>query len=424
MQVYSHDAAHTVVEPYHLNTLYLLSALCLILMTLSLGTQPLYLRSELGISAARAGAINANIMVVGETLELIVAGLVGYLSDRLGRKRIMVQGFLLAAVGASVAPFSAVLAGWFGVGGLTIYYMARMLMAVGIGAVWPQLWAIGGDYSDHGSRARLMGNSAFMMALGKTLVYAVLMQIPPKGGIVLTMLLVAVAAFAGAKLAESRMIDAGVKLQQPSVPWGRIRRLLADNPRLRLSFAAGFLARSDMVITALFLMLWCVYFAERAGVTREAAAAHGGMLIGLAGLVVMVSIPLWKIAIERFGRVAAIAASVALSGVGFVMIGFVANPFESFIMLPVAIAALGQAGCFLTPSILAVDVTPPDIRGSVLGAFAVVGGVGQVFFIQSGGILYDVVGPAGPFVFIGLANLIVTAYAVSMMDLGAEVRPS
>jgi hypothetical protein len=40
-------------------------------MTLSLGTQPLYLRSVLGISPANAGAINANIMVLAELLELL-----------------------------------------------------------------------------------------------------------------------------------------------------------------------------------------------------------------------------------------------------------------------------------------------------------------------------------------------------------------
>lgn len=412
----SPDASHPSIEPHHLNTLYLLSALCLILMTLSLGTQPLYLRSVLGISSANAGAINASIMVLGETLELLVAGALGYLSDRVGRKRIMVQGFLLAGIGAVIAPFSATIGSVVGGSGLAVYYVARMLMACGIGAVWPQLWSIGGDFSEPGNRARLMANSAFMMALGKTLVYAILMQIPPKGGVVLTMLLVAIAAFAGAQLARTSMIDVGPKLLEASVPWRRVSRLLQDDRRLRLSFAAGFLARSDMVITALFLMLWCVYFAETEGVTREVAAAHGGMMVGLAGLVVMVSLPVWKAFIERFGRVASIAAAVALSGLGFVMIGLVANPFDAFIMLPVVVSATGQAGCFVTPSILVVDVTPPDIRGSVLGAFAVIGGIGQVFFIQIGGFLFDTVGPTSPFVFIGVANLVVMAYAFSVMN--------
>ena len=418
----NNDAPPQLVEQHHWNTLYLLSALCLMLMTLALGTQPLYLRSVLDIPFANAGAINANIMVLAELLELVVAGAVGYLSDRVGRKRIMVQGFLLAGVGAAMAPFSTVIAGLLGSGGLTFYYLCRLVMAAGIGAVWPQLWAIGGDFTDHDNRPRLMANSAFMMALGKTLVYGILMQIPRSAGVILTMLLIAVAAFGGAQLAQTCLIDVGPKLRQPAVPWRRIRRLLEDDRRLRLSFATGFLARSDMVITALFLMLWCVYFAERAGVTREEAAAHGGLMIGLAGVVVMLSLPFWKAFIEHYGRIPAIAASVALSGLGFMLMGLVVNPFDWFVVLPVTVTAAGQAGCFVTPSILAVDVTPPDIRGSLLGAFNVVGGMGQVFFIQIGGILFDAMGPASPFVFVGLANLIVMAYAISVMNSPKDRR--
>jgi len=416
------DAPRQLVGQHHRNALYLLSALCLILMTLALGTQTLYLRSVLDISAANAGAINANIMVLAELLELVVAGAVGYLSDRLGRKRIMVQGFLLAGVGAAMAPFSTVIAGLLGGGGLAFYYVSRLLLAAGIGAVWPQLWAIGGDFTDHSDRPRLMANSAFMMALGKTLVYGVLMQIPRSAGVILTMLLIAVAAFAGAQLARTCMIDVGQKLRQPAIPWRRIRRLLEDDRRLRLSFATGFLARSDMVVTALFLMLWCVYFAEGAGVTHEEAAAHGGLLVGLAGVVVMLSIPFWRAFIEHYGRVSAIAASVALSGLGFLLMGLVANPFDWFVVLPVIVSATGQAGCFVTPSILAVDVTPPDIRGSLLGAFNIVGGMGQVFFIQIGGILFDAMGPASPFLFVGLANLLVMVYAISVMNSPRERR--
>jgi DHA1 family tetracycline resistance protein-like MFS transporter len=177
-----------------------------------------------------------------------------------------------------------------------------------------------------------------------------------------------------------------------------------------------------MVITALFLMLWCVYFAEQAGVTREEAAAHGGLMIGLAGVVVMLSLPFWKAFIEHYGRIPAITASVALSGLGFILMGLVVNPFDWFVVLPVTVTAAGQAGCFVTPSILAVDVTPPDIRGSLLGAFNVVGGMGQVFFIQIGGILFDAMGPASPFVFVGLANLIVMAYAISVMNSPKDRR--
>jgi len=416
VHIQPNDTPLQLVEKHHWNALYLLSALCLILMTLALGTQTLFLSSVLNISVANAGAINANIMVLAEMLELVVAGTVGYLSDRVGRKRIMVQGFLLAGVGAVMAPFSTVIEGLFGGGGLTFYYLSRLVIATGIGSVWPQLAAIGGDFTDHDNRPRLMVNSVFMMALGKTLVYGVLMQIPRSGGVILTMLLIAVAAFAGAQLAKTYMIDVGPRLRQSAFPWRRIRRLWKDERRLRLSFATGFLARSDMVITALFLMMWCVYSAERGGVTSEEAAAHAGLMIGLAGVVVMVSIPFWKTFIEHYGRVPAIAISLALSGLGFMLMGLVGNPFDWFVMLPIIVTAAGQTGCFVTPSILAVDLTPPDIRGSLLGAFNIVGGIGQVFFIQIGGILFDKMGPASPFVFVGLANIVVMAYAIAVMN--------
>jgi MFS transporter, DHA1 family, tetracycline resistance protein len=410
------DAPRQPVEQHHRNALYLLSALCLILMTLATGTQTLFLHSALDLSAANAGAINANIMALCEVLELVVAGIVGYLSDRVGRKRIMVQGFLLAGVGAVMAPFSTVIAGLFGGGGLAFYYVSRLLLAAGVGAVCPQLFAIGGDFTDHSDRLQLMTNEAFMMTLGETLVYGVLMQIPRSGGVILTMLLIAVAAFAGAQLAQTSMIDVGPRLREPSVPWQRIHRLLKDDRRLRLSFATGSLARSDMAVTALFLMLWCVYFAKQAGVTSEEAAAQGGLMVGLAGVVVMVSIPFWRAFIEHYGRVSAIAASLALSGLGFLLIALVGNPFDWFVVVPVTVTAAGQAGCFVTPSILAVDIAPPDIRGSLLGAFNVVGDLGQAFCIQIGGILFDAMGPASPFLFVGLANLVAMAYAISVMN--------
>lgn len=391
------------------------------MMTLAVGTQPLFLRNVLGISPDSAGTINSNIMVLAETLELVVVGSVGYLSDRLGRVRIMVVGFALAGLGALMAPFSAAIAHLLGGGGLVLYYLARLIMAAGIGAVWPQVSTLAGDYTVEANRARLMANNAFMMAFGKTLVYLILMRIPLHAGVIVTMLLIAATAFAGAWLAHSRLIDVAPKMRQRAVPWRQIRQLLRDEPRLRLCFATSFLARSDMVITALFLMLWYVYFADIVDVTDEQAAARGGLMIGLAGVVVMASIPVWKMVIHRYGRVTAIIAGLALSGLGFVSMALVANPFEWFIVLPVILTAAGQAGCFVAPQVLTVDVTPPDILGSVLGASNVVGGLGIIFFVQVGGILFDTLGPSAPFVFVGLANFKVIAYAIFLLGRAARL---
>ena len=384
----------------------------MIFMTLAVAIQPLFLRNVLGVSFENAGTINANVQVVTEVLDILLIGYLGYLSDRFGRVPIMVVGFLLAAIGALLSPFSLQLGALFGVGGLAFYYLTRIIMSLGTGAVWPQLSTVAGDLTRFDNRARLMANTAFMMAFGATLVYAVVMQILQQTGIVALMLLTAMIALFGAWLTKNCVADVAPKLDNAGVPWRRIRDLVVSQPRMRLAFASAFFARSDMVFVGLFLMLWFIYFAELLGIDQEEAAAQAGLLVGLTGLIVLISIPLWGRVIERVGRVMAIAIGMGLSGLGFVSLGFIVDPFGWSIVLPTVLVGLGQAGCLVAPQVLAIDMTPQQIRGSVLGAFNVVGGIGTVLFIQVGGVLFDEVGPHAPFVFVGIGNLLIMGLAL------------
>ncbi len=408
------------IQTHQRNALYLLSALCMVFMTLVVAIQPLFLRNVLNISFATAGAINANVQVVTEILDLFVFVYLGYLSDRLGRVKIISAGFLVAAVGGLIAPLSP----WIGgaAGALAVYYVARVVMSLGTGAVWPQLSALAGDFSDDANRARLMSNTAFMMAFGVTLVFAVLMQIPRHAGITATMLLTAAIALAAAWLARTFLVDVAPRTSERSIPWRRIWELVRTEPRLRLAFASSLFARSDMVFVGLFLMLWFIYFADLVKVDQARAAANAGLLIGLMGGVVMLSIPLWRMFIERFGRIQAIALGMTLSAVGFMTLGLVVNPFSWFIVLPVLLFSAGQAGCFIAPQILTVDHAPRELLGSVLGVFNVLGGLGIIFFVQIGGFLFDYVGPPAPFVFTGVGNLIITLYAVWILKAEGRRR--
>lgn len=401
-----------LVERQHFNTLYLLSAICTIFMTLAIAVQPLFLRNVLGLSFENAGIVNANIQVVTEVLDLGLIMYLGYLSDRFGRIPIAVVGFLVAAFGAVLATFSLELGTLLGVGGIAFYYLSRIIMSLGTGAVWPQLSTMAGDFTNYESRPKLLAKTVFMMALGATLVYAVLMQIPKHSGLVVVMLLTAAVALIGAWLTRNFMIDVAPKLKESGVPWGRIRDLLAKDERVRLSFASAFFARSDMVFIGLFVMMWYIYFADLVGVTQEEAAAQAGLLIGLTCFIVLVSIPFWGRLIERYGRVASIAIGMSLSGLGFVAMGFIVNPFEWTILFPISLIAVGQAGCLIAPQVLVLDLSPKEIRGSVLGAFNVVGIIGIIFFVQVGGWLFDHIGPHAPFVLIGVGNILLTCYAL------------
>ena len=403
------------VETRHFNTLYLLAALSMIFMTMALALQPLYLRKILGLARDNAGFVNANIQVITELVDLLFVGYLGYLSDKLGRIPVVMYGFILAGFSALLLPFSQELGIWTGVGGLTLVYIFRSSMSLGTTAIWPQIAALAGDFSDMHNRPRLLAKAGFMMAFGATLVYTVLMQIPQHSGVVLAMLLMAAVAFAGAWLTRNFLVDVAPKVPGDRVPLKAIIQLLRDEKALRLSFLSAFTSRNDMVLLGLFLMTWAIYFADVLAIDHAQAAAQAGMVIGFIGLVVLLTINLWGEMIVRLGRLPAMILGLCLSGAGFAGMGMIVNPLGGWVFLPAFLVGVGQAGCLLAPQTVTLDLAPEAMRGSVLGAFNTVGCVGIIFFLQVGGLLFDWFGPSAPFVFTGIANFIIMFYGLSIL---------
>ena len=410
------------VEERHYNTLYLLAAVSMIFMTMALALQPLYLRKVLGLARDNAGFVNANIQVITELVDLLSVGYLGYLSDRKGRIPVVVAGFFLAGISALLLPFSQELGVLTGIGGLTFVYIFRSSMSLGTTAVWPQIAALAGDFSDAENRPRLLAKAGFMMAFGATLVYTVLMQIPQHAGVVVAMLLMAGIGIAGGWLAKNFLVDVAPKVPSDKIPLKAIIQLLKDKKALRLSFLSAFTSRNDMVILGLFLMTWAIYFADILGLDHAQAAAQAGMVIGFIGLVVLSTITFWGELITRMGRVPAMILGLCLSGAGFAGMGLIVNPLGGWVFLPAFLVGIGQAGCLLAPQTVTLDLAPEAMRGSVLGAFNTVGCIGIIFFLQVGGFLFDWLGPSAPFVFTGVANFVIMFYGLSMLKARPDPR--
>ncbi len=416
------DAAEMPQQPleaHHHNALYLVVAVVMILMTMIVALQPLYLSEVLGLARDNAGFVNANIQVISEVLDLLLVGYLGYLSDRVGRIPLLVYGFLFTGVMALFAPFEKEIAFALGLGSLLVFYVIRILMSLGTTLIWPQVIALAGDYGSNRDPTRLVRNVGFMMAFGVSLVYAVFMQIPNYVGLRAIMVMIAVVAFVGAWLARNLLVEASAARQketQQEFPLSLLWNLLRQDKKLALSFLTAFTSRNDMVVVGLFLMTWFIYFADLVpGMDRIHAASQAGIVIGFMGGMVLVAIPFWGKVIERYGTVAAMAMALLLTGCGFAAIGLILNPLGWWILLPISLVGVGQAGSILASQIVVLDSAPQGIRGTALGVFNTVGCIGVVFFLQVGGVLFDWIGPTAPFTLVGIANLITFSYALLVM---------
>ncbi|MDQ6991932.1 MAG: magnetosome biogenesis transporter MamZ [Mariprofundus sp.] len=394
-----------------LNALYLLCAISAVFSALIVGIQPLYLERVLDIPMVAAGEINASVQVVVELTGLLLIYFMGYLSDRYGRSPVIVLGFLIAGVGALVMPFSLQIGAVFGVAGLAIFFFSRILMSFGSAGFTSQMWALAGDKSTLENRPTLIAKAAFMMVFGGTVLYALLMQLPRYGGFFLILILPFLLTLLGVLVARRHLEDSAPKLGDAGIPVQRIFKLVMNEPKMHLSFAAAFYARSDMVFISLFLMMWSLHQADLIGMTRESAAAHAGILIALNGVILMLAGPFWVHVMRVYGRIAAIGLGLVSSGLGFASLLLISDPFGSAIVYSVMVIAFGQAGCMISTQVLTLDLTPSDIRGTMMGFFSMVGAAGMIFLVQSGGFYFDMIGPRAPFVLIATGNMLIAGFA-------------
>ena len=415
------NTAESGVDRTRWNIFYLLSALSTLAITLTVSIQPLFLDKVIVIPYENEGTINAHIQVVTQILALVVVGYFGSYWNRSRRSSVIFYGFLIAAIGALLAPFSKNVEIILGIKALAFYYLMRILVSIGTDTVQMQLSSLGGEAAIRQKEPRLLINMTFMMALGGTLLVAFLMQITGSSySIVYLMLIPCGVGMAGAWLTKRFLTGKPTVENERELPFAKAWQLIVKDPRMQLCLASAFYVRADMIVLSLFLSLWCISFADVVSVSRAYAAAHAGALLGFLGFVILIAMPFWKNYMAKNSRISAIGASLSLAGVGLVFIGTLTNPFHWTILLPLTLIGIGQAGCLVAPKILAVELSPKEVLGPVLSILLLVSGVGVVMLVQSGGYFFDAVGPQSPFVLIGTGNLLVMLYALWLVKTGTD----
>ncbi|RMF97546.1 MAG: MFS transporter [Candidatus Schekmanbacteria bacterium] len=400
------------VKPHNVTVVYILATIVMILAALPSVILPLFLQEEIGISKGNQGVINTSIAIVNEIMGMICVGFVGLLSDKFGRKRLVSYGFLFAGIFFALLGLSGKAGNLFGLGGLPTVFIARWLLGIALLFIWPLIQAILTDYTYPEGRGKIMAIMGFAFTFGSMLAFALFSKLPALIGVINVFLLAGIISLIFSTVTSFGVVDVMGEKERKKVEWKRIIPVLKESSGLKLTYASAFAARADVIILGMFVMIWVTKVAADFGKTPSQAVAEGGMVIGISSAVGLLSYALWGYMAEKLGRLPTLAFGLFSSGVAYMLIGLIDNPFSKPFLICTLLCALGIHSEGVGAMTLTSDLSPRELVGSILGAYNSFGAVGVIVFLELGGFLFDYVSNTLPFVLTGAADFFVFLYAV------------
>ncbi len=377
--------------------------------------QPYVLEQHLGIAKQIQGVVVGSITTMQELIILACAALMGALADKVGRRPVFTIGLILMAIAYFCFPL---------VTSLYQLYMVRALSAVAVAAASTMLIIYTGDYPQERSRAKWTGFMGLFQGAGVTLTAALLVKMPatliergfdPIEAGTYTIWVGTLACLITAVVVFIFMKPGLKQKKQNKAP---LKELLTDgyrvakkDSRIRLAYFASLAARGDIVVVGLFTFLWTSRFAIDNGMTIEQGYARGATIVPVITATVLVTAPIFGFIMDRIDRVYGIMIAFFISSLGYLAMGLVEDPM-SFNVIPVAILlGMGEGACIISSTSLIGKTAPVAIRGTVFGAFAMCGAIGQMIAGGVGGFLFDYI-YTGPYLLMGFLNFTVLLLAI------------
>jgi MFS family permease len=375
---------------------------------------PFILNVNLHIPPGERGVVTGDLQFWQEVVSMLVLGIAGAASDRVGRRVIYVLGFLVMGLAYATCPFA---------GNYVQLLAYRMFFAVGVAMLAAMLQVVLTDYPIDEDRGKLAGIANFLSTLGTLLFLAILIRLP--------------AVFSSAGLSDlwagraSYLSIAGVCVvsailmlglrpgrayrMAPKLPlWTLIRRGMAAarDPRIALAYGAAFNSRADLVIMTLFLALWAQNAALADGSSPAEAAQKQGMLFGIIQVSALLWAPVFGWLADRLDRVTTVILAIVLSIIGYGWMGLVDHPLHTSAIPAAVMLGIGQISAILAATVLAGQVAPGPIRGAVVGMLTFFGAFGILAISKVGGYAFDHWMPGAPFLIMTFANVALLVFAL------------
>jgi MFS family permease len=382
--------------------------------------------NAIGVPVDEQGTASSNLVIVTEIVQILIFGAVGVLADRIGRREVAAAGIAIMGLGYALYPFAE---------SMTELLVYRAIYAFGLGASTGMVGTLIADYPADTSRGKFVAVGGMFNGIGVVVITVlfgtrVAPMLVERGfePIVATQIahgIVAAVCFISAIIFYFGLKKGtpGAKEERPStmelIKGGFTEAV--RNPRIALSYACGFVARSDQVILGTFTVLWGTTVAVTQGMDYATASGKGALIFAIAGSASLLWLPLLGFTLDKFNRVTGVVICMTCAALGYGSMYFVDEttmfttsgfPLSGQSSLLFVALGIGQISAFLGATILISHEAPKLKRGVVVGMFNTFGAIGIFIAVAVGGRLFDSVGGYAPFLLIGALNAVVVLLAI------------
>lgn len=387
-------------------------------------SQPYLFTEVLNIPAEEQGPLAGNLTFLSEVVVICTIGLLGALSDKIGRKPIWIGAFLVMAAGYALYPTAS------SADELTLY---RMFFALGLAGNTAMLPSVANDYAVDEARGKVISVCFMLNGLGFILLLTPLRLLLPvftemtDGDPVQTAKFwiwtasgVCLFVSTGLLLGLKPGAPAQLEKREPMLATLKIGVAAAKKIRISLAYVAAVVARGDMAVLSTFFVLWLTQEGIAAGMPTGEASSLALKFYILIQVFALCWLPFMGMILDRFDRVIGLVVAMALAGGGYFSLFLIDDPLGSQMYFSAVLVGMGEISANLASLTLIGSEAPEKGRGAVIGLFSLCGAIGILMIAKVGGILSGMYGAISPFMLVAAANAVVLVLALAVYMLTRE----
>lgn len=339
---------------------------------------------HLGANPTEVGLI----LTIYALAQFIFTPILGSLSDRFGRKPVIIASLLIEAFSLALTGFA---------GSLVVLLIARFIGGIGASNIG-SAQAVVADVTPPEGRARGMGMIGAAIGLGFVIgpaIGGILAPIGPAVPFIVAMVVAIVNALLVMlflpethRVREISKADTSVTAQKGILPSG-LAQVLRNTTLTRL-----------IVINLLFTTAFTAMEAVFALFSQHAfgwTAKENGYIFAYVGLIIVIMQGgLIGQLVKRFGE-----QKLLIAGLVMLTLGLALLPFSSTLavmLIALGILSAGNGAVTPTTSALLSLTSPRDVQGKVLGLSQGIASLGRIVGPLFAGSIYTLVGPGAPFI--------------------------